>query len=73
MSKPILLATSLDELTAETLMQMLGRDYPELSFSGVLDKQSKLWKVHYSTSSGIKTNETEIKRYCMKLIKRING
>lgn len=73
MNKPILLAASLDELSAETIMQLMGMDYPGLSFSRVLNRKSKLWKIYCSSLPGIKTNETEIKRHCMKLIRRINA
>lgn len=73
MSKPILLASSLNELTAETLMQVMGSDYPAITFSRLQSKGSKLWKVYYNTSPGIKINDTEIKRHCMTVRKRING
>jgi len=71
--QPYYYAASLDEVTAETLLQVMGSDYPAISFSRVLSKKSKLWKVYYSTAPGMITNDFEIKRHCMIVRKRING
>lgn len=68
--RTVLIATSLEEVTAITLISEMELKFPGLEFARIKSEPSKLWKIYVNCKHGLYFNEIEVKSYCMKLIKK---
>ena len=69
--RPVLIACMLaDEASAEALKEIQA-EYPVLEFSRIMDKDSKLWKIHMTAKPGQYFNELAVKFTAQRIIRNL--